>query len=258
MATSYEALQRADHSLRFLHCWDILVKDSVCFLLHWAGFAACPPGWHHCQSRFSLGHPVSQQLVWHLEEENANLRFLIHDRDSKFTDAFDNVFKSTGFRVIHTPPQAPDANAYAERWVRTVREEFLDHLLIMNQTHLKRVLDSYINYYETSRLHQGLDQQTPIPKERIPYSGQVRKRDVLGGIINDYYCAPQPFSHSLNWSDPLAIEYPFPALRHGCDFGHRSVGHNSNLSCSFRPKSLIELISRTVLTLIKVIQFKIR
>jgi putative transposase len=121
---------------------------------------------------------------------NANLRFLIHDRDSKFTDAFDNVFKSMGFRVIHTPLQAPDANAHAERWVRTVREECLDHLLTLNQTHLKRVLDSYISYYETSRPHQGLDQQTPIPKEPVPYSGQVRKREVLGGIITDYYCAP--------------------------------------------------------------------
>ncbi|MFL7838770.1 MAG: integrase core domain-containing protein [Candidatus Promineifilaceae bacterium] len=96
------------------------------------------------------------------------------------------------FHVIHTPLQAPDANAYAERWVRTVREECLDHLLIMNQSHLKRVLDIYINYYELSRPHQGLDQHTPIPREHIPFSGRVRKREVLGGIINDYYCAPQP------------------------------------------------------------------
>ena len=71
--------------------------------------------------------------------------------------------------------------------LRTVREECLDHLLIMNQTHLKRVLDSYISYYETSRPHQGLDQRTLVPRQSIPYSGQVRKREVLGGIINDYY-----------------------------------------------------------------------
>jgi len=87
-----------------------------------------------------------------------------------------------------TPLRAPDANAYAERWIRTVREECLDHLLIMNQTHLKRVLDEYINYYEYSRQHQGLDQQTPVPRQPIPYSGRIKKREVLGGIINDYYC----------------------------------------------------------------------
>jgi len=123
---------------------------------------------------------------------------LIHDQDSKFTDAFDNVFKSTGFHVIHTPLRAPDAKAYAECWVRTVREECLDHLLIMNRPHLKRVLDGYISYYETSRLHQGLDQKTPIPSRPISFSGQVRKHEVLGGIINDYYCTPQHFSNPLH------------------------------------------------------------
>ena len=105
------------------------------------------------------------------------------------------MFKSAGFHVIRTPVRAPDVNAYAERWVRTVREEFRDHLLIINQTHLNRVLDSYINYDESSRPHQGLDQQTPIPRQSIPYSGQVRKRAVLGGIINDYYCAPCNLLH---------------------------------------------------------------
>lgn len=137
----------------------------------------------------------ARQFIWTLEETDVNLKFLIHDRDSKFTDAFDNVFKSTGFHVIHTPLRAPDANAYAERWVRTVREECLDHLLIMNQSHLKRVLESYVDYYGTSRPHQGLDQQTPIPRVPVRHFGQVRNHEVLGGIIYDYYCAPQPLSH---------------------------------------------------------------
>jgi hypothetical protein len=158
--------------------------------VHLAGITANPnSAWVTQQAR---------QFVWKLEEEDAHLRFLIHDRDSKFTDVFDNVFQSAGLHVIHTPLRAPDANAYAERWVRTVREECLDHLLIMNQTHLKRVLDSYINYYELSRPHQGLNQQMPIPREPIPYTGQVRKREVLGGIINDYYCSQHPSSQLLN------------------------------------------------------------
>ena len=155
--------------------------------VHLAGITANPnSAWVTQQAR---------QFVWKIDEADANLRFLIRDRDSKFTDAFDNVFKSAGFHVIHTPVRALDANAYAERWVRTVREECLDHLLFMNQTHLKRVLNGYINYYETSRPHQGLNQQTPVSRQPIPYSGQVRKREVLGGIINDYYCVPQHFSH---------------------------------------------------------------
>jgi putative transposase len=120
--------------------------------VHLAGITANPDSaWVTQQAR---------QLVWNLEEDDADLKFLIHDRDSKFTDAFDSVFKAADLHVIHTPHRAPNANAYAERWVRTVREECLDHLLIMNQTHLKRVLDKYIGYYETSRPHQGLDQQT--------------------------------------------------------------------------------------------------
>jgi hypothetical protein len=100
--------------------------------------------------------------------------------------------------VIYTPLRASDANAYAEQWVRMVREDCLDHLLIMNQTHLKRVLDSDITYYESSRSHQGLNQQMPVPRQSMPHSGQVRKRTVLGGIINDYYCAPYNLSHRLN------------------------------------------------------------
>ena len=81
--------------------------------VHLAGITANPDSaWVTQQAR---------QLVWKLEETDANLRFLIHDRDSIFTHAFDNVFKSMGFHVIQSPLQAPDANAYAERWVRTVR-----------------------------------------------------------------------------------------------------------------------------------------
>ena len=81
----------------------------------------------------------------------------------------------------------PNANAYAERWVRTVREECLDHILIINETHLQRVLKEYIGYYETTRPHQGLNQQTPVPHQSSAASGPVQKREVLGGIINDYY-----------------------------------------------------------------------
>jgi len=131
----------------------------------------------------------SRQLVWDLQDQDRPIRFLIHDNDTKFSNAFDAVFSSEGIRVINTPFHAPNANAFAERWVRTVREECLDHILILSTTHLKRVLIEFSNYYNSSRPHQGIDQQTPIPQQ-LPPSGIVHRRKILGGIINDYYRSP--------------------------------------------------------------------
>lgn len=136
---------------------------------------------------------VTQQarhLVWELEENEASFHFLIRDRDSKFTNAFDNVFESEGLHVIPTPVHAPNANAYAERWVRTVREECLDHILVLSEAHLRRVLETYIDYYEMARPHQGIGQQTPIPRKQQTNKGPVQRRQLLGGIINDYYRVP--------------------------------------------------------------------
>ena len=81
------------------------------------------------------------------------MRFLIHDRDSKFTAAFDEVFRSEGIKVIHTPVHAPQANAYAERFVRTVRNECLDWLLILGRRHLEHVLRIYVQHYNRERPH---------------------------------------------------------------------------------------------------------
>ena len=100
------------------------------------------------------------------------------------------VFESEGIRVVPTPIGAPNANAFAERWVRTVREECLDHILILNKHHLERVLKEYVNYYATRRPHQGLDQSAPVPFRPIQSDGNIQKREVLGGIINDYYRDP--------------------------------------------------------------------
>src|SRR3954471_13968810 len=94
------------------------------------------------------------------------MRVLIHDRDSKFDGSFDQVFVSEGFEIVRTPFRAPKANAVAERWVRSVRHECLDQLIILNQRHLARVLKEYVQYYNSARPHQGLGQQTPIPFSR--------------------------------------------------------------------------------------------
>lgn len=90
-------------------------------------------------------------------------------------------------KIIRTPYRAPNANAFAERWVRTVREECLDKLIIINQQHLQQVMLEYISYYNTARPHQGIEQQIPIPQsEPVVDSGSIVCLDVLGGIIHDY------------------------------------------------------------------------
>lgn len=141
----------------------------------------------------------ARQLVWELDDNGSAFHFLIHDNDSKFTKAFDTVFESEGFHVIHTPFRAPNANAYAERWVRTAREECLDHILILNASHLRRVLHEFIyDYYNVTRPHQGIGQQTPLPHKHTQHKGIIQRRKVLGGIINDYYHAPDLSALSIN------------------------------------------------------------
>jgi putative transposase len=147
--------------------------------VHFAGCTAHPDNaWVTQQAR---------QVMWELEDREPGIRFLIRDNDKKFTDAFDTVFRSEGIDVIPTPYRAPNANAYAERWIRSVREECLDKLLIINQAHLRRVMREYMAVFNTARPHQGLDQRIPVPMIDLEHTGPVRSRAVLGGIIHDYY-----------------------------------------------------------------------
>lgn len=135
----------------------------------------------------------ARQLTWTLQDSQDKqhgempIRFLIHDRDSKFTSSFDNVFEWEGIEIILTPYRSPKANAFAERWVRAVREECLDRLLIVSQAHLRRVMQEYVNYYNQARPHQGIEQRCPIPIYSPDKEGAVKRRNVLGGIIYDYH-----------------------------------------------------------------------
>jgi hypothetical protein len=136
------------------------------------------------------GHWVAQQarqLIWQFEETETRFRCLIRDNDKKYTDAFDTIFESQQTHIVPTPLQAPNANAYSERWIRTAREEILDHILIINEAHLRRVL---IDFYNNRRPHQSLDQQSPIPWLEPATTGKVERRRILGGILNDYYRVP--------------------------------------------------------------------
>jgi transposase InsO family protein len=119
------------------------------------------------------------------------MRFLIHDRDSKFSAAFDEVFRSEGITLIHTPIRAPQANAYAERFVRTVRAECLDWLLIIGRRHLETVLGIYTAHYNRARPHRGLALLTPdsTNTDPPPTAGEIKRRDRLGGLIHEYHRA---------------------------------------------------------------------
>jgi putative transposase len=118
------------------------------------------------------------------------VRFLIRDRDSKFTVSFDEVFRSEGIRVVPTPMRAPQAKAHAERFVRAVRTECLDWLLILGRRHLESVMRSYIQHYNTGRPHRGLALRPPeAPQLSSPTGGAIQRRDRLGGLLHEYYRA---------------------------------------------------------------------
>src|SRR5205085_2850032 len=140
------------------------------------------------------GEWVAQQarnLMLDLGERASRFRFLIRDRDAKYTAMFDTVFHAEGIEVLLTPPQAPRANAYAERWIRTVRRECLDRILIYNTRHLLAVLGAYVAHYNEHRPHQGRGQRPP-DRERLPPpvsdldARRVRQRKILGGLVNEY------------------------------------------------------------------------
>ncbi len=98
------------------------------------------------------------------------------------------MFTSEEVTIIRTPVQAPNANAFAERWIRSVCEECLDKLLILGERHLARVLTTYVAYYNQARPHQGIDQRCPVPLAQSPArDGPIERRDLLGGVLHDYY-----------------------------------------------------------------------
>jgi putative transposase len=148
---------------------------------------------------------VTQQarnVTMDLADDGVVTRFIVRDRDTKYVPGFDQVFRSEGAQVIKTPYRTPNANAYAERFVRTVRSECLDHILVLNARHLERLLRHYVEHYNHHRPHQGILQQIPVVESgrrlaavppTIPTQGhdghfpaRIVRRDRLGGLIHEY------------------------------------------------------------------------
>jgi transposase InsO family protein len=123
-----------------------------------------------------------------IEGRLARAQLLIRDRDAKYSGSFDEVLRCDGVRVIRTPIRSPKANAFAERFVRTVRRECLDHILIFGERHLERILREYVRHYNKERPHRGLFLETPEPRLASNRAdGEVVRVAKLGGLINEYH-----------------------------------------------------------------------
>ena len=160
---------------RFYGLFVIEIQSRVVHLL---GVTANPHGPWMAQ--------MARNLVFDLHEANLSIRFFVRDRDRKFTAAFDEVLRSEGIETVRRPVRAPRANAYAERWIETLRAECLDHLLIISARQLERVLAEYVGHYNRARPHRGLGLPVPEPTVSGSGLGRIERHDLLGGLIHEY------------------------------------------------------------------------
>jgi putative transposase len=167
--------------LRRLHVLFLIELDTR--RVHLAGVTANPDGaWVAQQAR---------NLLLVLYDRGRRVRLLVRDRDARFCRALDDVFGSQGAEVLRTPVQAPNANASAERWVRTVRAECLDWLLILGRRHWDQILRVYVAHYHQHRPHRALGLESPDPAAGITTLAEdrpdrVHRRDLLGGLVHEH------------------------------------------------------------------------
>src|SRR4029079_4781698 len=151
--------------------------------LHILGVTEHPDGpWTTQQAR---------NLVMDLGEQVARFQFLVRDRAGQYTGSFDAVLADAGIEVVKIPPRCPRANCYAERFVLSVRTELTDRMLIFGERHLRRVLAEYAMHYNRNRPHRSLKPRPPRPDapDLEPIRGRIRRRPILGGLVNEYEAA---------------------------------------------------------------------
>jgi putative transposase len=167
--------------LKRLHVFFVMEIDTR--RVHILGITAHPTGvWTAQQAR---------NLLMGLGERATSFRFLIRDRDSKFTAAFDQVLTGNDSQVITTPVRSPRANSFAERYVGTLRRECLDHLLIYGDQHLSRILAEYSRHYNAHRPHQSREQRPPLyePGQAVDMTARIGRTHVVQGLISEYWRA---------------------------------------------------------------------
>jgi transposase InsO family protein len=158
----------------------------------------------------------ARQVSWALSERSEPLKFLIRDRDQKFTDGFDEVFRSGGMEVVRTPFRAPQANGVAERFVRTVRTECLDRLLVLDQPHLERILGVFVDHYNGRRPHRALCLAPPDP--RRPAVASASPPSTLGfcaGIVSAVSFTSTPWRRNTVFA-PYTATFDFLGFTHVC------------------------------------------
>jgi putative transposase len=183
--------------------------------LHVLGLTAHPDGsWTTQQAR---------NLVMDLGEHVARFRFLVRDRASQFTASFNTVLADAGIDAVEIPPRCPRANCFAERFVLTVRTELTDRMLIFSEGHLRRVLATYAAHYHNQRPHRALQLRPPSPEAPVPepVHGRIRRRPILGGLINHY--EPAAFNR---WSSTVT------------EFWNPTGSPNRHVTCSWTSTTL--------------------
>ena len=182
------------HAQAILAC-DLLHLDTITLHRLYAFFVI-----EHATRRVHIlgvtAHPTgawltqqARNLLMDLDDTHRGFQFLIRDRDSKFTAAFDAVFTAINIKIIKTPARAPQANAIAERFVGTIRRELLDRLLIINQRHAAAVLHEFEHHYNHHRPHRTLGQAAParpLPCRATTEIHTIQRHDRLGGLIHEY------------------------------------------------------------------------
>ena len=168
-------------TIKFTQLYALFVIELQSRVVHILGVTDHPTGFFVTQ--------VARNLAGDLAEQRLSFRFLIRDRDAKFTAGFDEVFASESIEVIKTPIRAPRASAYAERFVRTARRECLDWTLVLGRRHLEATLTEYIRHYNEHQPHRGLGLETPVPGHTtVPLPlGKIARHSVLGGLIHEYH-----------------------------------------------------------------------